>query len=227
MSVVGLVTIGQAPRVDVTPDIAPLLVGSELRERGALDELDAAAIAALAPAAGERILVSRLRDGGMATLSEERMLPLVQAAIDRIVADGAGTVLLLCTGHLPGLTAAVPLYTAEQLARGAAAALIGTGRDSSGRLGVVVPEAEQAGPIVERWREDHGLAAITAVADPYTAGDEAFIAAGERLRAQGAEWIFLDCIGYSERMRKLVIGSGSAKVLLARTLAARLVSEAV
>ncbi|MDQ4213834.1 AroM family protein [Microbacterium sp. ASV81] len=222
MSVLGLVTIGQAPRVDVTPDIAPLLAGVELVERGALDELDADGIAALAPAEGERVLVSRLRGGGMAVLGEERMLPLVQAAIDRVVADGAGAVLLLCTGHLPGLTAAVPLYTAEQLGRGAAAALIG-----GGPLGVVVPEPEQAGPIAERWWEDHGLLATVAVADPYTAPDGAFVAAGERLRAEGVEWIFLDCIGYSERMRALVAGSGSAKVLLARTLAARLVAEAV
>ncbi|GAB6858773.1 AroM family protein [Microbacterium xylanilyticum] len=222
MSVLGLVTIGQAPRVDVTPDIAPLLAGVELVERGALDELDDEGIAALAPAEGEKVLVSRLRDGGMAVLSEERMLPLVQAAIDRVVADGAGAVLLLCTGHLPGLTAAVPLYTAEQLGRGAAAALIG-----DGRLGVIVPEPEQAGPIVERWRDDHGLHAAVAVADPYTASDEVFVQAGEALRAQGVEWIFLDCIGYSERMRALVAGSGSARVLLARTLAARLVAEAV
>lgn len=222
MSVLGLVTIGQAPRVDVTPDIAPLLAGVQLRERGALDELGAPAIAALAPVEGERVLVSRLRDGGMATLSEERVLPLVQAAIHRVVGDGAGAVLLLCTGHLPGLAARVPLYTAEQLGRGAAAALIG-----EGRVGVVVPEPEQAAPIAERWRDDHGLEAVVAVADPYTAPDEAFAEAGVQLRAQGVEWIFLDCIGYSERMRTLVAGSGSARVLLARTLAARLVAEAV
>lgn len=222
MSVLGLVTIGQAPRADVTPDIAPLLAGVDLVERGALDELDADGIAALAPAEGEKVLVSRLRDGGMAVLGEERMLPLVQAAIDRVVTDGAGAVLLLCTGHLPGLTAAVPLYTAEQLGRGAAAALIG-----GGRLGVVVPEPEQAGPIAERWWEDHGLLATVAVADPYTAADEVFVAVGEKLRAEGVEWIFLDCIGYSERMRALTAGSGDAKVLPARTLAARLVAEAV
>ena len=247
MSALGLVTIGQAPRTDVTPDIAPLLADVTLMERGALDELDAAGIAALAPVEGERVLVSRLRDGGMARLSEPRMLPLVQAAIERVVADGAGAVLLLCTGNLPGLTAAVPLYTAEQLGRGAAAALIG-----DGRLGVVVPEPEQAAPIAERWRADHGLGVVVAVADPYTAPDAAFVAAGEQLRAEGVEWIFLDCIGYSERMRALVAGSGSgtvattgpgstgpgsagpgsaesgsAKVLLARTLAARLVAETV
>jgi len=232
MSALGLVTIGQAPRVDVTPDIAPLLTHVALLERGALDEIDAAGIAALAPVEGERVLVSRLRDGGMARLSEPRMLPLVQAAIERVVADGAGAVLLLCTGSLPGLTATVPLYTAEQLGRGAAAALIG-----DGRLGVVVPEPEQAAPIAERWWADHGLRAVVAVADPYTAADAAFVAAGAQLRAEGVEWIFLDCIGYSERMRALVAGSGpgtadmagpgSAKVLLARTLAARLVAETV
>ncbi|MGO3832608.1 MAG: AroM family protein [Microbacteriaceae bacterium] len=107
-----LVTIGQAPRDDVTPDIAPLLEGYRVIETGALDELSAAEIAALAPAPGEGVLVSRLRGGGSAVLAEDRLHPLIQAAVDRAVAAGATAVLVICTGDLVGITAPVPLFMA-------------------------------------------------------------------------------------------------------------------
>lgn len=53
--ILGCVTIGQAPRVDVVPDLVPVLPGTEIIERGALDELDAAEIAALTPQGGAGI----------------------------------------------------------------------------------------------------------------------------------------------------------------------------
>jgi protein AroM len=61
---VAFVTIGQSPRNDVVPDIlAETRVKFEATERGALDGLDDATIADLAPRRGEERLVSRLRDG--------------------------------------------------------------------------------------------------------------------------------------------------------------------
>lgn len=229
---VGLVTIGQSPRVDVVPDLLPLLAGARILERGALDDLDAAAIADLAPTPDSRVLVSRLRDGGSAKLDEDRMLPLVQAAVDRVVADGAGAVLLLCTGHLPGLHAPVPLYTAEALAHGGVAALVG-----DGRLAVVNPEPEQLAPSAERWAARLGRPVVTVAADPYAAGADGsgsgsgdpggFERAARELREAGAEWAFLDCIGYSEHMRRRLERLSGARVLLARSLAARLLMEAL
>src|SRR5204863_499772 len=62
--VVGLITIGQSPRVDVVPDMAKVIgPGVEIREAGALDGLDRAQIDALAPGAGDEILVTRPCDG--------------------------------------------------------------------------------------------------------------------------------------------------------------------
>jgi protein AroM len=58
----GLVTIGQAPRTDVLADLAPLLTGRTYVEHGALDDLDehdAAAFTVVAPGADETPLVSR------------------------------------------------------------------------------------------------------------------------------------------------------------------------
>ena len=61
---VGLITIGQSPRVDITSDIKDVL-GSQIEivECGALDNLSHEEINALRPSEGEYILVTRLRDG--------------------------------------------------------------------------------------------------------------------------------------------------------------------
>ncbi|WP_309064692.1 AroM family protein [Microbacterium sp.] len=220
--ILGCVTIGQAPRVDVVPDIQPLLPGIRIVERGALDDLGASEIAGLAPAPGRPALVSRLRDGGSAVLDEERMLPLVQRAVDAVVADGAGAVLVLCTGHLPSLRAAVPVYTAERLARGAATTLVG-----DDRLGVLAPTPRQVDDIAARWRDDLGREVTVVAVDPYTAGDEEFEAAGRSLGESGCDWIFMDCIGYSERMAAIVQDASDARTLTARGLAARMAAAAV
>lgn len=220
--ILGCVTIGQAPRVDVVPDIEPLLPGVTIVERGALDDGDAAAIAALAPEPGAPALVSRLRDGGSAVLDEARMLPLVQRAVDRVVAAGAGAVLVLCTGHLPSLRSTVPVYTAERLAHGGAIALVG-----DDRLGVLAPTPRQVEDIAARWRDDLGRDVDVVAADPYAFVEEEFAAAGRELAARGCEWIFMDCIGYSEHMAEVVRRASGARTLTARGLAARLAAAAV
>ncbi|HWU27573.1 MAG TPA: AroM family protein [Microbacterium sp.] len=219
MSGLALITIGQAPRVDVTPDIAAALIGIEYAEYGALDLLSAHEIEGLRPQEGESVLVSRLRDGGSAVMSERRALPLVQDAVTRAARDGAEAILVMCTGDLPGLHADVPVYLAERLARGGADALAG-----DDRLAVLVPKREQSSAVAGHWLHDHGRDVGTGVADPYSAAPGAFAAAAKPLIADGARWIFLDCIGYSEAMADEIRALG-VRVLTARTMAARLVAE--
>jgi protein AroM len=222
VSVVGLVTIGQAPRVDVTLDILPMLGVVDIVEHGALDDLDPDQIAALRPEPGESLVVSRLRTGDSAVMSEERVIPHVQRAVDRAVADGAAAILVLCTGHLRGLSSRVPLYTAEQLGRGGAHAIVG-----DRRMGVIAPEPEQCEPIAERWRREFAREVTVVAADPYTATTEEIVRVGKCLVDSGAEWIFLDCIGYSEAMADAVAAETGAHVVTARSMAARLVAGAL
>lgn len=222
MGILGLVTIGQAPRTDVTPDILPLLAGIDVVEHGALDDLDEEQIAALRPAPNEPLVVSRLRSGESVVMSEERVLTHVRDAVDRAIADRADAVLVLCTGRLPGLSSAVPVYTAEQLARRGMHA-----RAGDHRLGVLVPEQAQCVPISERWRSDFGREVVTTHGHPYTAAPGQLTAAGVRLADAGAEWIFLDCIGYSESMAGIVAEASGAHVITARSMAARLVAAAI
>ena len=61
---IGAITIGQAPRTDVTADIMRIFDGKvELLQRGGLDGLTKEEIARFAPEEGDYVLVSRLTDG--------------------------------------------------------------------------------------------------------------------------------------------------------------------
>ena len=70
---IGLVTIGQSPRVDLTPDLARLLPGVRFVERGALDGLSQMECTGLAPEAGEEALVTRL-SGGLSPIWPSRAI---------------------------------------------------------------------------------------------------------------------------------------------------------
>src|SRR5437773_11372912 len=108
--VVGLITIGQSPRVDVVPDMAEVIgLGVEIREAGALDGLDRARIDALAPGPGDEILVTRLRDGSPVFVAKRHVAARVQATIAELERGGTTLTALLCTGAFPRLAASRPL----------------------------------------------------------------------------------------------------------------------
>ena len=67
---IGLLTIGQSPRVDMTPEMAPLLGDDcEFIEAGAIDDLSLEEIEAFAPLRWRSYLcMLRLRFGGYAKL---------------------------------------------------------------------------------------------------------------------------------------------------------------
>lgn len=188
-----LVTIGQAPRTDLLPDVAELLKGVDWLERGALDLLTPSDIAALAPRDGEGTLVSRLRDGSSATLSRERIGPLLDGAIARAIEAGATRVVVMCTGRLDHGPAPVPVHHAEDLAHEVMGSLIG-----DGFLGVLCPLPSQIGDIAARWQQRLGRPVAVAAVDPYTASLAQLEAAAASLVAQGAGHLFLDCIGYTQ-----------------------------
>jgi protein AroM len=82
MTRVGLITVGQAPRSDVVPDMAAILGGDvEIVEAGALDGLSREQIEPLAPEGDDEILVTRLADGSSVFVGKTRMIPRIEAKI--------------------------------------------------------------------------------------------------------------------------------------------------
>ncbi len=189
----GLVTIGQSPRADLTLDVMPLVAAAagDVVEHGALDHLSDAQISLLYPKEGEATLVSRLRDGSGAVLGHDQLIPYINQAIDECLSDGATRVILMCTGSFD-------LGRADHVVRGAdelAHSWVVSQLDGA-RIGVVSPMVGQLAAAAERWKDLTGRTPIQAACDPYSASDEAIVAAVRRVVERGAEAVLLDCIGY-------------------------------
>ncbi len=148
--IVGLVTIGQSPRVDVVPDMEAILGPAvTVRERGALDGLERTAIAALAPRPGDDILVTRLADGSSVFVAKRHVVARVQAAIGELERGGVTMTALLCTGAFPALEASRLLVLPHQVLLGVLRAL-----RWPGRLGIVTPSVQHVPQTEARWRAD-------------------------------------------------------------------------
>lgn len=220
MTIIGAVTVGQSPRVDVTADIAPILEGhAQLYEAGAMDGMTGSELAAIAPEPGDYILVSRLRDGSHVRFAKKHILGRMQGAIDDLVARGAETILVLCTGEFgEALTAPVPLLYPDRVL----AAVVPTLSDN---ITVVVPDETQRAQSERHWTSL--VSRMNAVAaNPYLGTGDIERAITE-IEAGGADLVVLDCIGYSAEMRDLIRQRTGARVLLPRTLMARLALELV
>src|SRR5437870_9198547 len=121
---IGMVTVGQAPRGDVVPDMAALLPGVEILEAGALDGLDRAAIAPLAPEGDDEILVTRLADASSVFVGKSKMIALIEAKIAALESQGTALNVLLCTGEFPKLRARRPFLEPQQLLLGLLRAMV-------------------------------------------------------------------------------------------------------
>jgi protein AroM len=220
--VLGTLTIGQAPRPDVTPIIDRHVPADVHRiHRGVLDGLpDAEIDARFIARPGEPVLVTRLQDGRVAELSRRRMREGVQDALGVLEAEGCDVILLLCTGTFEGLECKQAwLVEPDHIIPGMVAGLI-----EQRQLGIIVPIASQIGSESGKW---HSLATppIFASASPYGANSEAEVRrAGTELKARGAEAILLDCIGFIE-WHRAVLQPFDIPVILSNAAAAKAVSE--
>jgi protein AroM len=216
----GFVTIGQSPRVDILPQFLPLLPGIEPVEAGALDDLTPDEIAALAPAPGADVLVSRLRDGREVKLDHERLQPHLEQAVAKLYREGATAVVLLCTADFPPLTTPGIFLPARAVVRNTIDAILPTGR-----LGVAIPVAAQTDGCYERFARS-GRDVRVVVASPYSdeSGEETRTAARE-LAAWQPDLVVMDCLGYSDRIRNLLARDVKCPIIRPASLIARWVQE--
>ena len=157
----GVLTLGQSPRRDVTPTLQVILGEAvRIREAGGLDGLSPAAIDALTPRAGEVPIETRLNTGKAILLSKARLLPRLVAAAEALQAN-CQRVLLLCSGNFPDLTAACPgIIQPVTLLRGIVGAVA---REKT--LGVIGPASDMA-RAPDQWAPLAGRV-ICAAASPY------------------------------------------------------------
>ncbi len=216
---IGMVTIGQAPRVDIVPDMADILgPGIEIVERGALDGLADARIATLAPSGDDEVLVTRLADGRSVFLGKRLVTPLVQRRIEELEAAGVAMTVLLCTGKFQGLRPARLLVEPSSVLNG-----VLPGVRFEGRLGVLTPSERHVAQTGGRWKAQ-GFDPVVAAASPYD--ERASIpAAADAFRSGGVGFVLMDCIGFRREARDELRHRLGVPVVVANLLVARVVAE--
>lgn len=217
---IGLVTIGQAPR----NDIAATMLGTDHQQlalqTGALDLLGLDQIRQLAPRPGEPVLVTRLLDGSEVSLARPRLIPHLQSAVDRAAQSGATAICVLCTGSFDGLTSQRQLLFPDRVVRGVVDALL-----PEGAIGVMMPHSDQEAGMIEKWGTPQRRVVVDTVS-PYQA-PVAPGSAGRRLESSGADLIVMDCMGYTRDMLTTVRDHVSVPVILSNSLVGAVLRETV
>jgi protein AroM len=218
---VGAITIGQTPRGDIVGEMEKILgPGIRLLEAGALDGLSRAEIDALAPASGDTdALITHLRDGANVIVAKRRIVPRLQACLDRLAND-VDAFVILCAGVFPPFTSGRPVLLPERCL----AAMVDATFDR-GRLGVLVPIAEQIDSSAKRWVRVDARVLVT-VASPYD-DPSRLIAACEALRRGGVSLVVMECQGFTSAMKQVVRDVTGAPALLPASVLARVVAELV
>lgn len=222
---IGVLTIGQSPRSDGLGDDVRAVLGPTTRvvERGALDGMSDDEIAQIAPRdADEYRLITLLRSGRSVEISKAPILGRLQQQIRELEEqDGADAILVMCTGAFPAFDHTKPLLLPQEALYG-----VVTGLARGGRIGALIPLDSQREQSLRKWRERGVTDVQVFAASPYGGDVQAAIeAAGEAARDAGVDVLFMDCFGYDLTMKAVARRAFGGPVVLARTMAARLIAE--
>ena len=216
---IGAITIGQSPRIDVTPEIIGYMGKVEVLEAGALDGLTKEEIARFKPAEGDYVLTSRLNDGSSVVIAERYILPQLQQCIYDLEAKGVKLIMFYCTGEFPVFHSSVPLYFPDAMLKSTVPSLVG-GRS----VVILTPLPEQIEQSLKKWNSIPNVKSVAAT--PYGSWENLEKAA-DSLQGTNTGLIVMDCIGYTKKMKELFVQKTGAQVVLSRTLMARLIGELV
>ena len=216
--ILGTITIGQAPRPDITPIIdAHVPAGVAQKHVGVLDGMTAEQIAArYAPRPRERRFITRLLDGSAVELDAAAAETGVQQKLHALEDAGCTVILVLCTGVFRGLrTRRAWLIEPDRLLPGLVAGLAG-----SRRVGVVMPLSAPIDGERRKWSTLQ-IPPTFAVASPYAAGDDQVSTAARDVQRAGANLVVLDCFGFTAQHRDAATQASGLPVLLSSELMAR------
>lgn len=218
-STLGIITIGQAPRDDIAElfaDHAP--AGTKVILRGALDGLTDAEVDALQPESGADTLYTRLRGGRDVKISKKAVIARSPAAFAKLRADGCDVLVYACTGEFPVMAGDENVLFPSRVLNGLATGLL-----PRGRLGLLIPLAEQGEKLASKWARP-GLEVVTETLAPSAGASEAE-AAAHRLAALKPDLVAMDCMSYTPATKEWVKGPLGVPALLAITATGRVLRE--
>ena len=181
----GALVVGQSPRPEVEALVADLSAGAvDLDLRGALDGFSRAEIDRMRPGNDADALFTRLPDGSGVTIGKRHVIAHGTRQLRSLADSGSDVVLVMCTGAFPDWMARFRAVFPSRTLESAVAAC-----QPEGRLGVLVPLAEQGAQAHARWGA-RGYAVSVRTLSPNAAEADARAAAADlaagRRRPAGA-----------------------------------------
>lgn len=215
----GIITIGQAPRDDIAALFAQHApAGTRVVLRGALDGLSDAEIDQAKPESGGDTLYTRLRGGHDVKISKKAVIACSPGAIARLRDDGCDAIVYACTGDFPPMTGDEGVLFPSRILNGLATGLL-----PHGRLGLLIPLAEQAGKLAAKWARP-GLEIVAEALVP-SADAHGADAAARRLAAKKPDLVAMDCMSYTPTTKEQVKPALGVPTLLAITATGRVLRE--
>jgi protein AroM len=215
----GIATIGQAPRDDIAALFAAHApTGTKVILRGALDGLSDAEVDTLKPENGADTLYSRLRGGRDVKISKKAVIVRSPVVLAKLREDGCDALVYACTGDFPPMQGDENVLFPSRVLNGLAAGLL-----PRGRLGLLIPLAEQAEKLGAKWSRP-GLEVVAEPLAP-SAGKEEAAAAAHRLAAKKPDLVAMDCMSYTPATKAWVKPGLGVPALLAITATGRVLRE--
>jgi protein AroM len=215
----GVVVIGQSPRLSVANEIAAVLSpGLTIDLRGALDGMTRAEIDALAPRDGHDALFTLLPNGDGVTLSKQAVEARAAIQIEKFAREGVRVTLLACTGKFPHLAPDGLVILPSLVLHNMVEAVF-----PNGRLGVFSPLPEQTALIAGKWQRSN-VEVVGVTMRPGSDAD-AIDEAARKMAALKPDLVVMDCMGYTRANKARVRLAYDGPVILAIAAAARVVEE--
>jgi protein AroM len=207
---IGFVTIGQAPRTDVVPEILGMLEHTPLYEEfGALDGLSDEEIGREAAGPRDDTLYTRLADGRHVVLRADFVEERLQALMRRVDRRGFDLVVLITTGVFRPIHMNTPFVHGQR----ALEAWVSTLVLGDCQIGVIYPLARQA-----RTAPSYGTSIQNARTAAAAGGTRSLQVAAKRLEA--AELILMLSFGHTEAMARRVAHVARRPVVTTRRIVA-------
>jgi len=217
---IGIITIGQSPRVDVVPEMTQFFGDHvEVLEVGALDGLTLAQVRAYRPEAEMIHLASRMRDGTEILLAKEKILAPIERAVDDLNQKNVSLILLCCVGAFPKFSSRCLIVEPQRIVDHCVESLI----SENDHLGILIPIPEQ-----ETWVRENFLRITpnitVADASPYS-DRKNLTRAGEQLKNADCDLIVMYCMGFNRRLASEIRQLTGKPVILSSSLVARVLGE--
>lgn len=215
----GIAVIGQAPRDDIAALFAAQApTGTKVILRGCLDGMSDEEVAAIAPKDGGDTLYTRLPGNRDVKISKKAVVERAPTTLAKLRDDGADALVFNCTGAFPSMPGDAGVLFPSRVLAG-----LSTGLLPSGRLGLLVPLAEQMTKLTEKWQRP-GIEVVAESVAP-SASDAEVEAAASRLKALAPDLIAMDCMSYTPATKDIVKRVAGVPTLLGVTATARVLRE--